>query len=235
MSQHQVQYIDTNAKAARIFVPDCARGERFVGLIGEHRHRPKGSSHLKEIKMIRYLIAATALASLGACGQNVDAPSNTTPNTQAPATTPLAVNSMSAAEFVQNVANSDAFEVQSSQLAGQRAARQDVKDFAAMMVRDHSATSRELEALAPQLNLPAPSPQLDPDRQRQLASLRDQSGEAFDDAYLDAQVAAHRDAVTLFERFIESSAAGPLRDWANATLPKLRDHLNQVQALENAT
>ncbi len=185
--------------------------------------------------MIRYVLAASALALVAACGQNASPPEPPTPSAQAPTTAPLAANVMSSAAFVQTVANSDAFEIQSSQLAAQSAGRQDVKEFAAMMVRDHTATSRELSALAPQLNLTPPSPQLDAGKQRQIDSLREQNGETFDDAYLDAQVAAHRDAVSLFENFAANGEPGRLRDWATTTLPKLREHLDHVQGLENAT
>lgn len=185
--------------------------------------------------MIRYMLAASTLALAAACGQNASAPETASSTVQTPPTAPLAANVMSSADFVQTVANSDAFEIQSSQLAAQRAGRQDVKDFAAMMVRDHTATSRELSALAPQLNLTPPSPQLDAGKQRQIDSLREQNGETFDDAYLDAQVAAHRDAVSLFENFAANGEPGRLRDWATTTLPKLREHLDHVQGLENAT
>ena len=98
-----------------------------------------------------------------------------------------------------------------------------------------TADSRELSALAPQLNLTPPTPQLDAGKQRQIESLRGQNGETFDDTYLDAQVAAHRDAVSLFENFAANGEPGPLRDWATTTLPKLREHLDHAQRLENAT
>jgi putative membrane protein len=182
--------------------------------------------------MIRYLLIACAATALTACGQQTTA--TTEPDAPAPAAAP-ALNAMSAADFVQTVANSDAFELQSSGLAGSRAARQDVKDFAATMVRDHTLTTQQLTALAPQINLPAPTPQLDAAKQDQIEALRGQNGAAFDDAYLDAQVAAHTDAVRLFEDFSANGEPGPLRDWANTTLPKLREHLTHVQDLENAT
>jgi len=180
------------------------------------------------------MIAASAVA-LTACGQSTTTSTTTDNEVRTPQATAPAVNAMSAADFVQTVANSDAFEIQSSQLANTRAARQEVKDFAAMMVRDHTLTSQQLTALAPQIGLPTPTPQLDATKQAQIASLRGQNGAGFDDAYLDAQVAAHTEAVRLFEDFTANGEPGPLRDWANTTLPKLREHLTHVQGLEDAT
>jgi len=178
------------------------------------------------------LLAASALA-LVACGQQ--STTTETANTTPAETTMPAAPAMSDAEFAQTVANSDAFEIQSSELAAQRASRQQVKDFAATMVRDHQTTTQQLTALAPQINLTPPTPQLDATLQGRIDSLRGQSGEAFDDAYLDAQVEAHENAVRTFESYIASAQPGPLRDWANTTLPKLREHLQHVQTLENAT
>ena len=101
-----------------------------------------------------------------------------------------------------------------------------------MMVRDHTMTSQQLTALAPRINLPAPTPALDAAKQGQLESLRGQNGAAFDTAYIDAKVAAHTEAVALFERYANGGEAGPLRDWAAETLPKLREHLSHVQGLD---
>jgi|CXWL01.1.fsa_nt_gi putative membrane protein len=184
--------------------------------------------------MTKYtLLSALSALALAACGQS-------TQTTEAPTLpeAPLAGSAQTAvsnAEFVQAVASADAFEVQSSELAATRAARQQVKDFATMMVRDHTATSAELTALAPTLGLSAPSPTIDANHQTKLDSLRAANGAAFDDAYLDAQVEAHENAIRAFENFAANGEAGALRDWANTTLPKLRTHLTQVQALENAT
>ncbi|HYD87681.1 MAG TPA: DUF4142 domain-containing protein [Vitreimonas sp.] len=181
--------------------------------------------------MTRQAFLALGVLALAACGQQTT--SETTETAPAESSAPTAA--MNDATFAQAVANSDAFEIQSSELAAQRAARQEVKDFAAMMIRDHSQTTQELAALAPQINLTPPAPQLDGLKQDRINALRSASGEAFDDAYLDAQVAAHEEAVRTFEDYIASAQAGPLRDWANTTLPKLRTHLQQVEALENAT
>lgn len=179
------------------------------------------------------LIVAASAFALAACGQQV---TTETAETQTPAEQQTTqTTQVSDAEFVQTVANSDAFEIQSSELAAQRAARQDVKDFASLMVREHTATTQELTQLASQLNMTAPTPQLDAGMSGRIDSLRGMTGESFDDAYLDAQVSAHEQAVNAFENYIANAPAGPLRDWASNTLPKLRTHLTQVQNLENAT
>jgi putative membrane protein len=177
------------------------------------------------------LLAAISALALAACGQSTQTAE--TPPAPEPAAPQQAA--ITEADFVQLVANSDAFEIQVSQLASDRAARSEVKDFAAMMVRDHTATTQELTALAPTIGLTAPTPVLDSEHQLKLDTLRGLSGAAFDDAYLDRQVEAHEAAISAFQNYIQSASAGPLRDWAQTTLPKLQTHLSSVQSLENAT
>lgn len=178
-----------------------------------------------------FLIAASTFA-LAACGQQATTETAEAPATEAPATEQAA---MSAADFIQTVAASDAFEIQSSELAAQRAARRDVKDLAAQMVTAHRQTTQELTQLTTANSLSAPTPQLNAMQQTSLDNLRNQTGNAFDDAYLDAQVAAHENAVRAFEQYASAGEAGPLRDWAQRTLPALRQHLQHAQGLENAT
>jgi putative membrane protein len=139
---------------------------------------------------------------------------------------------MTDADFVQNVVNATAFEVQSSQLAPQHAHAQNVKTFATRMVRDHTAAAAQLTALLPSLNITAPQPSMDTAMQSQIDSLRNANGEAFDTAYTAAQLTAHQQAVALFENYASTAAAGPLKDWANTTLPTLREHLTMAQALQ---
>lgn len=178
-----------------------------------------------------FLLAVSALA-LAACGQQA---TTETAETPADENVDIATTTVSQGDFIQTVAASDAFEIQSSELAAAQAARQDVKDLAARMVTAHQQTTQQLTQLASSNNLPAPAPQLNATQSASLENLRNQTGEAFDDAYLDAQVAAHENAVRAFEDYAANGEAGPLRDWAQQTLPTLRQHLSDVQNLENAT
>jgi putative membrane protein len=181
--------------------------------------------------MRRHLLIAAGALALMACGQQATTETAES-DTELPAPTQIG---MSATEFIQTVAASDAFEIQSSELAAQRAARQDVKDLAAQMVTAHRQTTQELTQLTSANSLAAPTPQLNATQQTSLDNLRTQNGQAFDDAYLDAQVAAHENAVRAFEQYASAGEAGPLRDWAQRTLPNLRQHLQHAQGLENAT
>jgi len=54
------------------------------------------------------------------------------------------------------------------------------------------------------------------------------NGSDFDREYLKQQQQAHQDTIAKFEAAANSSADRDIRDWAAATLPKLRDHLAMI-------
>jgi putative membrane protein len=45
------------------------------------------------------------------------------------------------------------------------------------------------------------------------------------------QVSAHKDAVSLFERYAKGGDNAKLKDWAGKTLPHLQHHLEMAQSL----
>lgn len=183
--------------------------------------------------MSKHVMLALSALALVACGQQAaqkaesETPTSTPVVAQAPA--------VSDADFVAAVANADHYEIQLSQLAADRAARADVKEYAAMLVRDHSATSDQVAQIATALSLTPPTPVLSAAHSDRINNLRSSSGAAFDDAFLDTQVEVHENAVQLFERYLTSAPQGQLRTFAETTLPKLREHLQRGQSLENAT
>jgi len=177
------------------------------------------------------LCAAGALA-LAACGQQAQQQAELPAPAPVETATPAG---MTDAEFVQAALNADAFEIQSSQLAAQRADRADVKTLAATLVTENTAATQALTSLAPTLQITVPAPAVATDQADDLADLNTKTGEAFDDAYLDDQVEAHNNAIALYERYVASASEGPLKQWAQTELAEMRTHRDQVQALENAT
>ena len=135
------------------------------------------------------------------------------------------------ADFVKEVAISDLFEIESSKLAEQKGNAQE-KTFAQQMVTDHTKTSGELKGLIP-ADLKAALPSgLDESSQKKLDKLRDSKPEDFAGEYDPMQVSAHKDAVSLFERYANGGEDPKLKDWAGKTLPALQHHLEMAQALD---
>jgi putative membrane protein len=112
----------------------------------------------------------------------------------------LAAPAASTESFVQTVAISDMFEVQSGKLAADQARNAKVKSFGQKMVDDHTKTTNELTQLIKDENITVDLPTaLDRDHQAKLDDLKGLSADAFDRAYIPTQVSAHEKAVDLFQ------------------------------------
>ena len=103
------------------------------------------------------------------------------------------------ADFVNEAATSDMFEIQSSKLASDQT-QGNTQSFAKQMVTDHSKTTSELQGLAPAANVPLPK-QMTTSQEDMLDKLKGLKGNDFAKQYMDDQVSAHKGAVSLFERY----------------------------------
>jgi putative membrane protein len=136
-------------------------------------------------------------------------------------------------DFVTEAAQSDMLEIESSKLVNAKSDAQD-KAFADQMIKDHTETSTELKGLVGgkvQANLPT---SMDTAHQDKLDKLKKLDGKDFVSAYEDLQVSAHKDAVSLFERYSKSGENADLKDWTGKTLPKLQGHLKMAQDLSKS-
>ncbi len=139
--------------------------------------------------------------------------------------------------FVQKASVSNMFEVQSSKLALQKAHNANVRALAEQMIADHDQVGEEMrEAVAEakeesELNL-RPEMVLDK-RHRQLMERLQAApeGEAFEREYLAIQTLAHKQAIELFQDYAEHGANDAIENFAEETLPDLKEHLKQVQTL----
>lgn len=135
-------------------------------------------------------------------------------------------------DFVTQAAISDMAEIESSKLA---LAKGDAKDktFAEKMIKDHTETSSELKALVSGGKVKANLPMaMDSAHQAKIDKLKNLSGADFKKAYDDMQVAAHKDAVSLFDRYAKSGENADLKAFAAKTLPHLQMHLKMAEDLK---
>ena len=138
-----------------------------------------------------------------------------------------------APEFVRMAGQSDQFEIQSSRLAQTRARSAEVRNFGAMMVRDHGMTTRELmRAVSRTGRTPPPPPPLRPDQQAKVNDLASLRGRQFDRVYIDQQVASHQEALDLMQAYAANGDVPPLRRAAEKAVPIVRHHLEMAQGLQ---
>ena len=134
-------------------------------------------------------------------------------------------------DFIKEAATSDMLEIESSKIAEQKGNAEE-KKFAAQMITDHTKTSEELKGLASGDLKAALPTSLDDASQKKLDKLRDTKPEDFASQYDPMQVSAHKDAVSLFERYAKGGDDAKLKDWAGKTLPALQHHLEMAQAID---
>jgi putative membrane protein len=138
------------------------------------------------------------------------------------------------ADFVKEVAISDMFEIESNKLAQEKGNAPE-KSFASQMITDHTKTSSELKGFASSGKVKAELPTaLDSSHQSKLDKLKGQNGKDFSSDFNSMQVSAHKDAVSLFERYAKSGDNPDLKNWAGKTLPALKHHLEMAQNLSKS-
>jgi putative membrane protein len=152
------------------------------------------------------------------------------PHSPAPAATAAATAVSDPAEFATKAAIGNMFELQSSALAQDNTQNVDVLAFAQQMTTDHSKAAQDMMTAATTEKVTPPT-ELDETHQAQLDALENADGDAFDAAYIDAQVKAHDEAVALFEGYASGGPDGALKDFATRTLPTLKMHQEHIHTL----
>jgi putative membrane protein len=134
-------------------------------------------------------------------------------------------------EFLKEAIQGNLAEVEVGNLAQQKGATQGVKDFGAMLVKDHQMANEKAMQIAQQLSVQVPDK---PDmKQRALAEkLAGLSGPKFDKEFAESMVKDHNEDIAKYQQ--ESRLSGPAADYAKATLPTLHEHLKMAENLQSA-
>lgn len=136
--------------------------------------------------------------------------------------------------FANTAAASDAFEIQSSQLAATQASSKAVKSFARRMIDAHTTSTAKLKAAAASASPTiTPDATLSADQQQKVAQLKPQSGAAFDSAYIDDQIAAHEAALAGLKNYAGTGAVPSLKSFATEMIPIVTAHLNTAKSLKH--
>lgn len=141
---------------------------------------------------------------------------------------------INASDFMTRAASSNMLEIESSKLAQQRATNPQVKEFANMMVKDHTAATQELRSLAKTKNITLPD-SMSSEHRDHMQELRDTQGNDFDRAYMDRMVSAHESDVSMFEDVAEDEnfEDAEVKAFASKTLPKLRQHHERARQIND--
>jgi len=149
---------------------------------------------------------------------------------------PLAVWAADAtpdSSFYKNAAEAGMAEVDAGTLAGEKATDAKIKDFAAMMVKDHTAANDKLKALAATKGVELPSG-ASMGQKAEYAKLKMESGTTFDKSYIKGQVSDHEKVIAMLKKEIASGQDADAKSFAQTILPTVQSHLKSAKALAEA-
>jgi putative membrane protein len=152
-------------------------------------------------------------------------------------------------DFVEDVSIANLAEVELGRMAIERAASAEVKQFADMMVKDHTKAGDELKQVAAQHSIPAAAA-LDQKHQDLKTKLSTLKGAEFDREYMSAMVDGHQDVVdrlqtrasedrfgdnkgTVKPESSDNPVEADLNQWAAAALPTVRHHLDEAKRIND--
>ena len=187
-----------------------------------------------------FAISALALGLLALSGCERKEETVVTPASPPPATAPAAPAAPSVAvpqtdsDFAMKAAASGLAEVEASRAISEKTASEPIRQFAQMMITDHTAANQELMTIAQTKQLTLPTAP-DTTHQEALGRLKTAMGAEGDRIYVqEFGVKAHQDAVALFEREANEGTDPELKAFAAKTLPTLKTHLEHAQRTADA-
>ncbi len=165
--------------------------------------------------------AAILAVSTGgfATSQSLPSPAAATPN---PKASPLGEDA-----FVRAVQRSNDNEIAAARYVLKSTKNTSIRDFATRMVQDHASSNVALQTAA--RNGHVALPQSDRAMAMEPSALSTTLEPALDRAYLQQQIAAHKDALAVVTAYASNGANPSLRAFANTQVPVVQAHLDKVQ------
>jgi putative membrane protein len=186
-------------------------------------------------KLSYILMVALAAYALQGChsGTNSSQSADSTKTKDSTSTTAAASTAAvdsGDAKFATNAAGGGMAEIQLSKLAGQKSTNTKIKDFAAMMVTDHSKAGDSLATIAKNKNITLPTA-LDADHQKKYDDLSKMSGADFDKGYVKIMVDDHQGALKLMQDEAANGKDPDLKAFAGKTATTVQMHLDAINKI----
>jgi putative membrane protein len=174
------------------------------------------------------------LISVGCTSTNKASTPDTAAQPNSGATSSSAASSPSSnpdQEFVTKAAQGNSAEVELGKIVAAKSKDPSVKQFAQMMVKDHTTALNELQELAQTKNLNF-NDDLPDDAKSLQQKLSNDSGKQLDKDYMDGMVEDHQKDVQEFTDKSQNAKDPDVKQWASKTLPTLQKHLEKAQQID---
>ena len=183
-------------------------------------------------------LLALALISLGCSGNekaatrdNNSAQPASTDNSARDSSASNTANSNSDQSFLQDAIKGNRAEVTLGKMVAAKTKDPNVKQFAQMMVKDHTVALSQLQQLAQQKNITVPEGIPD-DAQQLQTKLQSVTGKQFDKDYMDAMVQDHQKDVQDFKDASQDAKDPDVKQIAAKLTPTLEHHLQKAQQID---
>ncbi len=137
------------------------------------------------------------------------------------------------AEFAVDAADAGLYEVQVGSLAINKATSSSVKQFAQMLVNDHTKANNELKAIAGQKDIVLPDIISEKCQEKYYDLDQKAKGAEFDKAYIEQMIEDHKKDINKFEKEMNNGEDAELKAFASSKLPALRHHLEEAQKIND--
>ena len=134
--------------------------------------------------------------------------------------------------FFKKITVANMTEIDSSKIALDQSQDVALKNFAQQMISDHTDAESKVAALAAEKGVELPT-KIDDDHQKMIDNLKAKSGTDFNKAYIDLQVAAHKEAIDFDNDEVNNGSDPDVRKLASHLQNTLNMHLRMAEDLQS--
>ena len=133
-------------------------------------------------------------------------------------------------EFLVEAMRTSLAEVDVGMLAAERGVDPRVREYGTKLAQDHRAQAAKIKQLLEPLDVTVPE-EPSADAQLHRAALGRLSGQEFDGAFVEMMIASHTEAIEQYGAQTHANPDRSLHDFAQRSLPMLREHLRIAESL----
>ena len=202
-------------------------------------------------------IALGATLVLGACAKRDNNAATDTTATTTATTTPATgtssdtgamaganasstsnMSAMNDANILSVIGMANSNEIGAGKTAQTKATNSDVKSFANDMVKDHTAMQGDADKVAKAANITPAAPSNASEMKAHASAETDSlkaaaKGNAFDTAYINAQVNDHQMVLDHLKQFQSSAQNAQVKDLVTKAIPKVQEHLDRAKQIQS--
>lgn len=141
-----------------------------------------------------------------------------------------AMHSMQDKAFVRKAEEGSMAEVQLGKLAQEKSNSEDIKQFGAKMVEDHTQLSNQIKPIAQQMGVSSPTELSKKDKET-VSKLENLSGAEFDKAYIKDMMKDHKKDLSEFKGTAQRTQNTQLKEAAQQGAQVIDQHLQMIQEI----